>query len=123
VTRAVRAARVVAAVIGIATGVNIVVSGMLARQVTSLFLVPDLLVVALLLIGAAVPTARATPVLLVGFGVATGVFTTAAASYALRGAVGWGVIAFTIITAGTAAVLARRTDTRRVAGPARRGRA
>jgi hypothetical protein len=103
---AVRRARAVAAVIGLATGVNIVTSGMAANPGTSLFLVPDLLAVALLLAAAATPTVRARPVLLVATGTATGVFTTAAMAYALRGEVGWGVTAFAVIVATTAALLA-----------------
>lgn len=113
----VRAARGVAAIIGIATGTNIVTTGMLARPASSLFLVPDLLVVGLLLAGAALPTARATPVLLVAFGTATGVFTTAAGSYVLRGEIGWGVLAFGLVTAATAAVLALRAGIGGQAGP------
>jgi hypothetical protein len=101
----VQAARVVAAVMGVATGVNIVTSGMAARPASSLFLVPDLLVVVLLLTGAALPATRAAPVLLVALGTAVGVFTTAAMSYALRGATGWGVLAFAVVAAGTATAL------------------
>ncbi|TQM09726.1 hypothetical protein [Pseudonocardia kunmingensis] len=122
-----RRARAVAAVIGLATGVNIVTSGMAANPGTSLFLVPDLIVVALLLAAAATPTARARPVLLVATGTATGVFTTAAMAYALRGEVGWGVTAFAVIVATTAALLAAGSpsmiDTRSAAGPAGPGRA
>ncbi len=122
-----RAARLVAAVIGVGTGVNIVTSGMLEQPATSLFLVPDLLVVALLLAAAAVPTARAAPVLLVALGLATGVFVTAASSYAVRGTTGWGVLAFAVITACTAALLALRTaqqiDTRHGTRPTPRDRA
>jgi hypothetical protein len=104
----VRWARSVAAVIGLATGVNVVTSGMAANPGSSLFLVPDLLVVALLLAAAAVPAARAVPALLVALGTATGVFATAAMSYALRGEVGWGVTAFAVITASIAVLLALR---------------
>ena len=122
-----RAARLVAAVIGVGTGVNVVTSGMLEQPATNLFLVPDLLVVALLLAAASVPTDRAAPVLLAGLGLATGVFVTAASSYAVRGATGWGVLTFAVITAGTAALLALRTpqriDTRHGTGPALHDRA
>jgi hypothetical protein len=111
----------------VGTGVNIVTSGMIEQAATNLFLVPDLLVVALLLAAAAVPTARAAPVLLVCLGLATGVFATAASSYAVRGATGWGVLSFAVITAGTAALLALRTaqriDTRHGTGPAPHDRA
>ena len=115
----VRAGRTVAAVLGIGTGVNILTSGMAVQPAPSLFLVPDLLVVALLLTGAATPSARATPVLLAAFGVAVGVFTTAVMSYALRGAVGWGVLAFDLVAAAAATALVLDRGGRPGAAPLR----
>ena len=115
-TRPVRTLRLVAAVLGIVVAVNVVASGMASDPASSLFLVPDVLVAALLLGAAALPTARAAPAILLANGVATGVFVTAVASYALRGELGLGVLACAVVSAGSAIVLVRRLGHERPAG-------
>jgi hypothetical protein len=57
-------------------------------QADNVFLVPDLVLCAVLLAGAVVPAAWAGTTLLAGFALAAGVFITSVSSYAVDGEIG-----------------------------------
>lgn len=59
-------------------------------RLENIFLIPDLAVSLVLALGAALPRARAYPLLLAGFAMGSGVFATASAAYFVEGRVGIG---------------------------------
>ncbi|RBM19721.1 hypothetical protein [Streptomyces sp. PT12] len=95
--------RGLAVFIGVGTLGNVVFRG-----VEEHFVVPDLLVAVALLVAAALPPARAVPLLGVAFGMASGVFTVATFSYVARGEVGVPVLLFAVSCLAMAAVLTWR---------------
>lgn len=78
--------RVVAALVGVGTFVFLFLYD--SWHADNLFLVPDLVLCLVLLVGAVLPARLARPGLLFGFGLAAGVLMTSVASYAVRGAFG-----------------------------------
>ncbi|TKG71730.1 MULTISPECIES: hypothetical protein [Prauserella] len=102
-------ARIVAVAVSVPTfGVLFLNDGFRADN---LFLVPDLVLCALLLVGAVLPTRTAQPVLTFGFGFAAGVITTAVFSYVARGALDEGLPTVVVACACVvmATLLARRS--------------
>ena len=79
-------ARILAAVIGVATVAFLFILGNVRAD--NLFLMPDLLFSAVLVVAALLPERHARPALLVGFAVATGVLLTSVSSYNVRGELG-----------------------------------
>lgn len=71
------------------------------------FLVPDLLLAALLLAGAAVPGPRAVPVLLLGFGVAAGVLIASLSTDAVAGRLSIGSLIGAVAAVTLAGMLLR----------------
>ncbi|MGP4019927.1 hypothetical protein [Saccharopolyspora sp. 5N708] len=84
--RLVNIGRAVAVVLGLTTFGFLFVHG--SWRADNLFLVPDLIICALLVVAAVLPVAAAGPALVFAFGMSAGVFTTATAAYAVRGEVG-----------------------------------
>jgi hypothetical protein len=80
---ALRTARAVAVILATVMISYLVASG--AIRVDNPFLVPDLLLSALLLVTACLPARWAPQALLFAFGLATGVWTTSLSHYAVRG--------------------------------------
>lgn len=78
--------RFVAVVVGVATFVFLFIRD--HWDAGNLFLVPDLILSAGLVMAAVVPRPWARPALLLGHGFATGVLTTSVSSYAVRGELG-----------------------------------
>jgi hypothetical protein len=97
-------ARWLAIAIGLLTAVNLPAGG--AIRADNMFLVPDLLVAAALLVAALLPRAVRATALLFAFGPAAGVFTVAAFSYVVRGELGL-VSVFAATCFGAAGLLAR----------------
>ncbi|MCI2420125.1 hypothetical protein MOQ72_22025 [Saccharopolyspora sp. K220] len=85
-TRLVNTGRAVAFVLSLATFGFLFVHG--SWRADNLFLIPDLIICALLVVAAVLPVATASPALVFAFGMSAGVFTTATAAYAVRGEVG-----------------------------------
>jgi hypothetical protein len=100
--RRLRIARVVALAVAVPTFGTLLLGG--GFRTSNLFLVPDLLLCALLATGAVLPARSARPVLVLGFGFASGVITTAVFSYAARGALDEGIP--TLVAAGGCLVMA-----------------
>jgi len=73
----------------------------------NLFLVPDLILCALLLVAAFLPTAWAVPVLIFGFSMSAGVLGTAVSSYAVEGRFGVGALVGTVVAVAMAVLLIR----------------
>ncbi|ONK13509.1 hypothetical protein [Streptomyces sp. MP131-18] len=73
----------------------------------NLFLVPDLILCALLALGAALPARHAVPLLTFAFGLSAGVITTAVSSYAVRGEFAFLTFAAALASVVTAWLLAR----------------
>lgn len=96
-------ARVVAAVISLATFGYLFVND--SWRVDNLFLVPDLLLCAVLLAAALLPAARARGALLFGLGMGAGVLSAAAAAYLVRGELGAASLVGAVTCAAMAAVL------------------
>jgi hypothetical protein len=69
-------------------------------------------VCALVVVGAVVPAAAAGPVLVLGFGVAAGVFATSVASYAVDGELGIPSLVGAVAAIGFAAAIALRRPVR-----------
>ncbi|MEV6306146.1 hypothetical protein AB0M02_42510 [Actinoplanes sp. NPDC051861] len=85
----------------------------------NLFLVPDLILCAVLLAGAVMPNpAAATGTLIIGFGYAAGVLTTSVLSYAVRGELGLPSLVGAVTAAALAVALARDYSGRRSVNPA-----
>ncbi|WP_133175331.1 hypothetical protein [Sphingomonas oleivorans] len=59
-------------------------------RATNIFLVPDLIVCAVLIAGSLLPSPRMFPALLLAFGMGVGVFATATADYLVQGRFGIG---------------------------------
>ncbi|TDD37657.1 hypothetical protein E1287_07680 [Actinomadura sp. KC06] len=74
----------------------------------NLFLVPDLILCALLLAAAALPGPSAAPALGFALAMSTGVFTASVASYAVRGELGAASLLGTVACAAVAALLQMR---------------
>lgn len=83
-------------------------------RLSNIFLVPDLVVCAILLGGAASSRPVMLPVLLLGFGVGVGVFMTASADYLVQGRFGIGAAIGLLTSALAAGLIVRlqRTDAR-----------
>lgn len=107
-------ARVVALIVGVSTFVFMFLHG--SWRPDNLFLVPDLALTAVLVGGAALPSRRARPVLLAGFGFAVGVLAVSVSSYAVRGELGGasllGVVACLVAMLALLRAPARRLDQR-----------
>lgn len=99
-------ARVIAVVVSTGTLAFLFLNG--SWRSDNLFLVPDLILCALLIIAAAIPGPRAEPVLIFAFGVSAGVFATSVSSYAIQGQLGAASLVGAI-TAGVLAVLLMRS--------------
>lgn len=78
--------RITAILIGVGTFVFLFVSD--SWRPDNLFLVPDLIITAALVVAAVLPERLARPALLFAFGLAAGVLMTATAWYAVRGQLG-----------------------------------
>ncbi|WP_157552751.1 hypothetical protein [Jiangella gansuensis] len=87
----------------------------------NLFLVPDLLLCALLLAGAMTPTAWVVPVLSAGFALTAGVLVTSVSSYAVDGELGVPSLLGVLLSAVMVVLLARRQVQRHPARPVRDG--
>ncbi|MEU4428513.1 hypothetical protein AB0F81_48510 [Actinoplanes sp. NPDC024001] len=86
----------------------------------NLFLVPDLILCALLLVGALLPPRAAPAALTIGFSYAAGVLTTSVLSYAVRSELGLPSLIGAVTAATLAVALARsqRAPGRRRVSPA-----
>lgn len=100
------AGRVVAVFLSVTTFVYLFVHD--SWRSDNIFLVPDLVVCTALLAGAALPVPRiAVPVMMIGFGLAAGVFATSVASYAVRDEFGAASLLGALASLAMAALLAR----------------
>ncbi|WP_017588829.1 hypothetical protein [Nocardiopsis ganjiahuensis] len=97
-------ARVVAAVIGVATFVYLFLHD--SWHAENLFLVPDLVLCAALVAAALMPVRYARAALLFAFGLSAGVLMTSVSSYAVRGELGAVSLLGAITCAAFALVLA-----------------
>jgi hypothetical protein len=104
-----RAVRVVAVALSVVTFAFFFVHD--TFRTDNMFLVPDLVLCAALVVGALVPDRLAVPLLLATFGASAGIFLVSVASYAVRGAVGWASLAGVVIAVSMVGVLTRRTRT------------
>jgi hypothetical protein len=107
-------ARYVAVALSLVTLAGLFINDSLRSD--SIFLVPDLLLSAMLLVSASLSRSIATVALLFAFGLAAGVYTTAAFSYVVRGEFGPVVSMFAVICLAVAATLARYAVTGRSGG-------
>ena len=98
--------RVAAAVLSLSTFVFLFLNDSWRRD--NLFLAPDLILCALLLVGAFLPERGATTVLPVGLAFTAGVLATSAFSYLVRGEVGVPSTFGAVISAVLAVLLVRR---------------
>jgi hypothetical protein len=95
--------RSVAVVTSVITLVTLLLNGSFERPGESAFLVPDLLLSAALLIGAALPATGARTVLTFAFGLSAGVFTSAFFSHLVgeEGAAAWRVSGVLMLALGS----------------------
>ncbi len=93
-------ARIVAVAIAVGTFAFLFINN--SWRADNLFLVPDLILCALLVLGAALPARHAHGALLFGFGYTAGVLSCSVASYAVAGQLG----AASLLGAVTATVMA-----------------
>lgn len=100
------AARVMAAVVGVGLFVFLFLHD--SWRSDNLFLVPDLLLSALLVAAAVVPARHARLALMFAFGMGTGVIATSVSSYAVRGELGLASLVGALACVVTALVLFRR---------------
>ncbi|MEV4277222.1 hypothetical protein [Actinoplanes xinjiangensis] len=100
--------RVTAAVLSLTTFVFLFLHD--SWRADNLFLVPDLILCAVLLAGALLPARSALVVLPVGLAYTTGVLTASAFSYVARGEVGVPSMVGAITSAVVAMLLARRSE-------------
>lgn len=101
-----RAARAVAVVLAVATFAFLFVHD--TFRTDNVFLVPDLLLCAVLVVGALLPDRSAAPVLLAALGAAAGVYSVSVASYALRGSLGWASLTGVVLAVAAVVALSRR---------------
>ncbi|GAA1981168.1 hypothetical protein GCM10009718_17730 [Isoptericola halotolerans] len=76
-------------------------------RLDNLFLVPDLLLCLVLVIGALLPRRSARPVLLAGFAAAAAVFSVSVASYAVRGDLGLASLLGVVLSLAMVVLLTR----------------
>jgi hypothetical protein len=118
-----RAARVMAAVVGVGFFVFLFLHD--SWRSDNLFLVPDLLLSAVLVCAAVVPMRYARLALMFAFGMGTGVIATSVSSYAVRGELGLASLVGALACAATAALLlvrgvgAGEVSTQQVSGTSR----
>jgi hypothetical protein len=93
-------ARITAVLVGVGTFAFLFISNSWSPD--NLFLVPDLIITAALVIAALLPKRLARPALLFAFGLAAGVLMTATSWYAIRGQLGLA----SLIGAAASAVMA-----------------
>jgi len=104
-------ARATAVVLSAATSTFIFVSDSWTSD--NLFLVPDLILCALLLFAALLPATWAAPMLVFAFGTSAGVLGTAVSSYAVQGRLGVASLIGTVVAVAMAVLLIRsRPQTR-----------
>jgi hypothetical protein len=103
--------RVTAAVLSLTTFAFLFVHDSWRRD--NLFLVPDLILCTVLLIGALLPDRAATVALPVGLAYTTGVLTASAFSYVVRGEFGLPSLLGALVSAVMATLLAGRVSDRR----------
>jgi hypothetical protein len=99
------AGRVAAAVLSLSTFVFLFLHDSWRRD--NMFLVPDLILCGILLIGALLPDRPAAATLTVGFGYAAGVLSTSVLSYAVRGEFGLPSLVGAVTAAALAGALAQ----------------
>jgi hypothetical protein len=96
-------ARITAILIGVGTFAFLFISNSWSPD--NLFLVPDLIITAALVIAALLPARIARPALLFAFGLAAGVLMTATSWYAIRGQLGLASLIGAVASAAAATVV------------------
>ncbi|BCJ67619.1 hypothetical protein [Polymorphospora rubra] len=99
--------RVAAVAVSTGTFVFLFVNGSWRRD--NLFLVPDLVLCALLAVAAALPARTAVPAMVLAFGVSAGVLMTATSEYAVDGRFGVAAFVGALASAGFAVALVRHS--------------